>query len=181
MSNVDLSKAPEGFPIWVEDLNRDKNFDQSGWHADRGDRYEDQSGCHWLKSDDHAFRVHERPATLQWNGEGLPPVGTVCMVYPHNTLWGFSSTSGHRREILAYHGDFVWLGNDCMALESTRIDKVDFKPLRTPEQIAAEEREKAIKAMVDVLQVSDNLSGTAEYIVCGILHDAGYRKLEQPE
>lgn len=180
MSNVDWSKAPEGATHWMPETEHWRN---GFWKRD-GDVNYYFTGVAWRRSTNNPFdeqNIVKRPAAPQWSGEGLPPVWTVCMVYPHNTLWGFRSTSGHRRKILAYHGDFVWLGNDCMALESTRIDKVDFKPLRTPEQIAAEEREKAIKAMVDVLQVSDNLSGTAEYIVCGILHDAGYRKLEQPE
>lgn len=179
MSNVDWSKAPEGATHWMPD----SQYWQEGFWKREGDANYFFEGGEWVFSGAKPFghpALVKRPDTLQWNGEGLPPVGTVCMVYPHSTLRGFRSTSGYRREILAYHGDFVWLGNDCMALESTRIDKVDFKPLRTPEQIAAEEREKAIKAMVDVLQVSDNLSGTAEYIVCGILHDAGYRKKEQP-
>lgn len=77
---------------------------------------------------------------IEWSGEGLPPVGAVCMIYAHNTLWGMQSTSGCEREILAYHGEFVWLGIHGAPLETTRIDKVDFKPIRTPEQIAADER-----------------------------------------
>lgn len=88
---------------------------------------------------------------IEWSGEGLPPVGAVCMVYAHNTLWGMQSTSGCEREILAYHGEFVWLGIHGAPLETTRIDKVDFKPIRTPEQIAAEERERAINEIAGVI------------------------------
>ena len=175
--NVDWSKAPEGATHHVD----------GGWYKKMVGKwyywFEVEQG--WIDTkytDPENFswwgRRVERPAAPQWNGEGLPPVGTVCMVYPHNTLWGFSSTSGHRREILAYHCDFVWLGNDCMALESARIDKVDFKPFCTPEQIAAEERENDLNRMVATAQMLDK--GWARK-VCEALYDHGYRKQEQPE
>lgn len=97
MSTVDWSKAPEGFPIWVEDLKRDQTLDQSGWHADYGDRYEDQSGDYWLKSDYYAFRVHERPDTPQWNGEGLPPVGASVEYKGFKDQWKQGSYVGQFR------------------------------------------------------------------------------------
>lgn len=174
--NVDWSEAPEGATHWMPESHewREgfwKREGEANYFFDRGE---------WAFSGAKPFghpALVKRPDASQWNGEGLPPVGTVCMVYPHNTLWGFSSTSGHRREILAYHGDFVWLGNDCMALESTRIDKVDFKPLRTPEQLAAEARERAINEMRHIAE-HDAHSRAVDY---GALYDAGYRKLEKPE
>lgn len=116
------------------------------------------------------------PAT--WNGKGLPPVGTVCIVEPHNTMWGFSSTSGYERKILAYYGEYVWLGHAETPLETpletTRIDKVDFRPLRTPEQIAAEEREKAVGDMAMSIQ-----GVPYQYPTLYALFDAGYRRQEE--
>lgn len=93
-----------------------------------------------LSAPEDVWEIVERPVT--WNGQGLPPVGTVCIVEPHNTMWGLSSTSGYERKILAYYGEYVWLGHAETPLETTRIDKVDFRPIRTPEQIAAEERRR---------------------------------------
>ncbi|MFG8347770.1 hypothetical protein [Pseudomonas aeruginosa] len=106
-----------------------------------------------------------------WNGQGLPPVGTVCIVEPHNTMWGFSSTSGYERKILAYYGEYVWLGHAETPLETTRIDKVDFRPIRTPEQIAAEERAKAIEEMCFAEETLTVKQAKA-------LFDAGYRRQE---
>ncbi|HCF2412869.1 TPA: hypothetical protein NIA64_003517 [Pseudomonas aeruginosa] len=122
------------------------------------------------------------PAT--WNGKGLPPVGTVCIVEPHNTMWGFSSTSGYERKILAYYGEYVWLGHAETPLETTRIDKVDFRPLRTPEQIAAAERWAAIQQMLafaDVKYGDGELMSPKEYVETAVaaLYDAGYRRQEE--
>ncbi|HFQ8088838.1 TPA: hypothetical protein ACHS7S_005711 [Pseudomonas aeruginosa] len=119
-----------------------------------------------------------------WDGQGLPPVGTVCIVEPHNTMWGFSSTSGYERKILAYYGEYVWLGHAETPLETTRIDKVDFRPLRTPEQIAADGRKKAIQQMQADANVSfgaGELMTPKEYVEMAIvaLYDAGYRRQEE--
>ncbi|WP_073667463.1 hypothetical protein [Pseudomonas aeruginosa] len=112
-----------------------------------------------------------------WDGQGLPPVGTVCIVEPHNTMWGFSSTSGYERKILAYYGEYVWLGHAETPLETTRIDKVDFRPLRTPEQIAAEERRKSILHLANIL--IDSRGQCNEYSQAEAIFDAGYRRQEE--
>ncbi|HBO6210627.1 TPA: hypothetical protein L4726_004758 [Pseudomonas aeruginosa] len=123
-----------------------------------------------LSAPEDVWEIVERPVT--WNGQGLPPVGTVCIVEPHNTMWGFSSTSGYERKILAYYGEYVWLGHAETPLETTRIDKVDFRPIRTPEQIAAEEREKAIEEMCFAEETLTVRQAKA-------LYDAGYRRQEE--
>lgn len=123
-----------------------------------------------LSAPEDVWEIVERPVT--WNGQGLPPVGTVCIVEPPNTMWGFSSTSGYERKILAYYGEYVWLGHAETPLETTRIDKVDFRPIRTPEQIAAEERAKAIEEMCFAVETLTVKQAKA-------LFDAGYRRQEE--
>lgn len=73
---IDWSKAPDGFPIWIQELTPNEDFDGSGWHRDDGDRYIDQDGGYWTKPEEGFYVVHMPPAT--WTGTGLPPVGTVC-------------------------------------------------------------------------------------------------------
>lgn len=171
MSNVDWSKAPEGFPIWVEDLNRNQTFDQSGWHADRGDRYEDQRRRYWLKSDYHAFRVHERPAAMQWNGEGLPPIGAVVEAFYMGIPQGVVT--------VRYAGQCMILWSDERNSEQCgAAEHYLFRPIRTPEQIAAEARERAVDEMWSVYWQPH--AATAKEGL-GLLYDAGYRKQEQPE
>ncbi|MEX3036421.1 hypothetical protein AB4K08_00940 [Serratia fonticola] len=87
-----------------------------------------------------------------WNGEGLPPVGTVCTVTPHNSQWGFDSVTDRVCEILAYTPDHVWVRemyqtSATKSYVSTRTDKADFRPIRTPEQIEAERRGRISEQM----------------------------------
>ncbi|MFU7184335.1 hypothetical protein ACM749_12355 [Pseudomonas aeruginosa] len=171
--SIDWSKAPDGcigaFARIVG--NQRKAFfvfskRPSGYMNREGYEGEGEDGSY------HVFSEFWEWLDKPWNGKGLPPVGTVCIVEPHNTMWGFSSTSGYERKILAYYGEYVWLGHAETPLETTRIDKVDFRPIRTPEQIAAEEREKAIEEMcfaVETLTVKQDKA----------LYDAGYRRQEE--
>ncbi|NPY92874.1 hypothetical protein DZ961_015680 [Pseudomonas aeruginosa] len=178
--SIDWNTAPEGATHWEP---RGIVFGE-GWMKKVGNEW-----SYWLEGSEvwagvwaDCFVSAEREATFEarpqeaWDGQGLPPVGTTCIVEPHNTLWGFSSTSGHERKILAYHTDYVWLGNGDTPLETTRIDKVDFRPIHTPEQIAAEERSKEcdrIFAILSSVEREGNRSDMAE-----ALYDAGYRRQE---
>lgn len=156
-----------------------------GWMKKAGNEW-----SYWLEGSEvwagvwaDCFVSAEREATFEarpqeaWDGKGLPPVGTTCIVEPHNTLWGFSSTSGHERKILAYHTDYVWLGNGDTPLETTRIDKVYFRPIRTPEQIAAEERRNSILHLANLL--IDSRGQCNEYSQAEAIFDAGYRRQEE--
>ncbi|MDP5677803.1 hypothetical protein P3815_24990 [Pseudomonas aeruginosa] len=182
--SIDWSKAPEGATHWEP---AGPEFDE-GWMKKEGDYwfYWVEGTNKWFHgpscsvSAERAARFEARPQDA-WDGQCLPPVGTVCIVEPHNTLWGFSSTSGHERKILAYHTDYVWLGNGDTPLETTRIDKVDFRPIHTPEQIAAEEREKAVQEMLALDeyphgQDRGGMMSRADF--CRVLYDAGYRRQE---
>lgn len=107
----------------------------------------------------------------EWQGEGPPPVGVACEVTPHNDVWGFSTMETRPCSVIAYHADFAWiyLGGPGVPV-ATRIDKVDFTPIRTPEQIAAEEIEAILNWMVN-RDSERGLRGIAED-----LHAHGYRK-----
>ncbi|EPG5063277.1 hypothetical protein KW867_33535 [Pseudomonas aeruginosa] len=176
--SIDWNTAPEGATHW-EPTGPDF---YEGWMKKEGTDwfYWSESGHKWINGILTCDVSAEREATFEarpqeaWNGKGLPPVGTVCIVEPHNTMWGFSSTSGYERKILAYYGEYVWLGHAETPLETTRIDKVDFRPLRTPEQIAAEEREKAVGDMAMSIQ-----GVPYQYPTLYALFDAGYRRQEE--
>lgn len=120
--------------------------------------------------------------TRQWNGDGLPPVGTVCeyLLKPSNQ-W-------HKCEI-RYHmipSDFgelraiVW--NPNLKFDQISNSNWEFRPIRTPEQIAAEERAAGIQALKAIFDsCSDELMPTSnKYLdtLFGAIHDAGYRKFE---
>lgn len=119
-----------------------------------------------------------------WSGEGLPTVGTDCIATPHNTQWGFEHVEDYRCLVLGYHHEAVWLmelhsdGSPSLSFISSRIDKVDFSPYRVPEQIAAEEREKAIDLMLEDAQRPGNHMMSRFH--AEDLYDAGYRKEVRP-
>lgn len=113
-------------------------------------------------------------AVSPWNGEGLPPVGTVCKLRTVRTPdctfegWGKAEILYSSRNVVVWR----WHGHKiefCADWEG-----VEFHPIRTPEQIAAEEREKAIDVMVADIGGYLNHSHT----LAAILYDAGYRKTE---
>lgn len=98
--------------------------------------------------------VLQRPASPapvvglpEWGGSRIPPIGVDCLVTPHNTQWGFDSLDTRRVKVLGgYGGEYVWLmelhsdGTDSFSFVTTRSDKVDFAPYRTPEQVASDKR-----------------------------------------
>lgn len=121
-----------------------------------------------------------------WNGEGLPPVGTMCEynnlephpvstdlkwspvhIVAHDTQGGevfavFSSLSG-------YHGN---KRPEC------------FRPIRTPEQIEAEERRCEIATLVQHICADGAFDCDDPEVpeVAAKIYDAGYRKQEtKPE
>lgn len=106
-----------------------------------------------------------------WTGEGLPPVGTVCEFMKHNSppapkgQW----TVGDIR----YVSDcYVIIGGEgCEHAHHPR--NCSFRPVRTPEQIAEEERIASAYAMCAVARSLSNVDAVA-------LYDAGYRKQVKP-
>lgn len=114
----------------------------------------------------------ERPA--QWDGQGLPPVGTVCEV----DIW----EEWPRCEIIAH------FQQRCGVVAAFTVEVVDgaksldaygaefFRPIRTAEQIAAEEREAAIEELRKLL----SRVACDDYHAAVAMIDAGYRKQVAP-
>lgn len=106
----------------------------------------------------------------KWSGEGIPPVGTFCDGYVQNSgrEWKWLEV-----EILK-HNDTS--NNEC-AVHVTKHGILrwcdQFRPIRTPEQIAAEERLHAIDEMIDFVVPCITYRN-----LISALYDAGYRKTE---
>lgn len=127
--------------------------------------------------DDVFERLIPRPAP-QWNGEGLPPIGLVCEVdNPHEPgEW-------HECTILVHDGEIAVFG--CCngypyVYDGQSADS--FRPIRTPEQIAADERlhkiSNACTAIARTLDqfASDIPGGAAARAVIEAMIDAGYKR-----
>lgn len=150
MSQVDWSKAPEGATHYIPAMH-------FPWCKGGAGIWEFWNGSDWQSCEPSRVALAsmiERPST--WNGEGLPPVGAVCEFaggtrcqedpFDPDLMEGMEVT------IIAHFKD----GDSDVAAFTFNPRNLSrgnavveqgmhgcFRPIRTPEQIAAEEREKA--------------------------------------
>lgn len=116
----------------------------------------------------------KQAVTEEWNGEGLPPVGTVCELrFPE-----VQGSSWRQVTILLLGDQKIFYRDEAGDEWANLPDDVELRPIRTPEQIAAEECDKAVKAMLAEFEHTGSL--TSHYEVCEVLHKAGYRKQVVP-
>ncbi|MEQ6694853.1 hypothetical protein V4W74_01885 [Pseudomonas aeruginosa] len=180
MSNmsIDWSKAPEGATHYQPE-SRDFH---AAWFRLQGGKAREMwvvipGGALEHIIDPTAFdesmqNLIARPAEpATWNGKGLPPVGTVCEVKHRDIGWV-------RCEIVA-HKSFSCGGltHAIAWIDENTLDQsqgLRFRQLRTPEQIAAEEREKAVGDMAMSIQ-----GVPYQYPTLYALFDAGYRRQEE--
>ncbi|HCF4141250.1 TPA: hypothetical protein NIE10_006439, partial [Pseudomonas aeruginosa] len=111
-----------------------------------------------------------------WDGQGLPPVGIECETW-HVCKPGDITV----RKILFVGQSLVVMSDEFRGEVTGRLEKVQFRPIRTPEQIAAEEREKVAKDMATLMTGHEDHKGEwGCYVILGeILYDAGYRRQEE--
>jgi hypothetical protein len=102
-----------------------------------------------------------------WNGTGLPPAGTVCECHlpgelTNNYSWVTATVIWHNSK------------TECAVIRSSsHLAWCDeFRPIRTQEQIAADEREAAI---LEMSKCADGMYFPNRHTL-GALYDAGYRK-----
>lgn len=177
--SIDRNTVPEGATHVVADIY---NLRESQVKINTGNPYRKYVDGDWYAfvEGSWVYVLDAEPSRYQlipapWTGEGLPPVGTVCDM----TLRQGTNTEV---EVLAYHGQSVWLKDtgkhSGVHYFTSEIDKtrIQFRPIRTPEQIAAEERESAINDML----TSTNCRGKPWAEKFGELYDAGYRKQVAP-
>lgn len=168
--SIDWSKAREGATHLAKCT--DPNFDKEFWCVENDDRYNDMSSQAYLRKEDvgrNGWLIYERPAP--WTGEGLPPVGIEIEAMMRRNM--HDDYAWRRAKVV--HGCIPGSEGEVLVydVETTSPAWVDeFRPIRTPEQIAAEERAAGITQMRELVG-SLNSHPFAE------LWDAGYRK--QPE
>ncbi|MGU2291300.1 hypothetical protein ACSEQ4_20505 [Pseudomonas aeruginosa] len=167
--SIDWSKAPEGTTHYhiAEDINP--------WRKIEGTvAYEHYRGK-WLRV--NSFNEGCMPGYYvpipqeSWDGQGLPPVGTVCEYkYTH---W----PEYHKCEI-RYISAASLIVYDHGQEQYYRTCDMLFRPVRTLEQIAAEEREKAALEMAALMSGHEDRSKDCFKVLGEILYDAGYRRQE---
>lgn len=191
---IDWSKQPEAFPLWLEGTNKDHR-NHSGWYRRVGQIFEGSDGGQWRSvREGQFFTVHRKPdpKVVEWDKGSLPPIGSVvewdgCTFAPEEPQEK-DLRVGDQVTIIAHlkDGDFemaaftfnpkihnpargsIWVNQGAYGC---------FRPIRTAEQVAAEEREKAIKDMMEV--TSDGISCIGQDDALA-LYKAGYRKEPKP-
>lgn len=167
--SIDWSKAPEGTTHYhiAEDINP--------WRKIEGTvAYEHYRGK-WLRV--NSFNEGCMPGYYvpipqeSWDGQGLPPVGTVCE-YRH-MIW-----PEYRSCEIRYISEESLVAYDDAQEQFYRTCDMLFRPIRTLEQIAAEEREKAALEMAALMSGHEDRSKDCFKVLGEILYDAGYRRQE---
>ncbi|MCS7522502.1 hypothetical protein N0070_19850 [Pseudomonas aeruginosa] len=165
--SIDWSKAPDGankagftgHDQYLQFYRIPGMFgDYDYWSEKRGWCGNDFPTC--------ANHLFDRPEKVEWDGQGLPPVGIEC-----ETWHVYQPDDITIRKILFMGSSLVVMSDKFRGEVTGRLEKVQFRPIRTPEQIAAEEREKAIEEMCFAEETLTVKQAKA-------LYEAGYRRQE---
>ncbi|HGN1040047.1 TPA: hypothetical protein ACKROO_004678 [Pseudomonas aeruginosa] len=167
--SIDWNTAPEGATHW-EPSGPDFN---KGWMKKEGNEwfYWSEGSNRWFQGKLSCNVSADREATFEarpkeaWDGKGLPPVGAKCLTDRNDFLREVTILCHGKTRTFVF--DHVSQEEICLVLK----DRV-FLPIRTPEQIAAEEREKAIEEMCFAEETLTVKQAKA-------LYDAGYRRQEE--
>lgn len=120
-------------------------------------------------------------AAPAWDGQGLPPAGTVCEL-----RMVVAGGDWHRAEVKFASRNVVvwdWEGESQInGLCTAYVHAVQFRPIRTPEEIAEEERVAAVSAlMFDAGVTGSAFADDPEALAWAeALYRAGYRKQVAP-
>ncbi|HFH3051239.1 TPA: hypothetical protein ACGJRA_002422 [Pseudomonas aeruginosa] len=175
--SIDWTKAPEGATHWEP-----SSYEfAEGWMRKVGDKwsYWLEGSKVWGLSGPACCVSAEREATFEarpqetWDGQGLPPVG--IQIEAKFPVTGVTGTHYHWRRVIVAVAGIPRAERECLVYdaENTKPAWVDeLRPIRTPEQIAAEERKKAIEEMCFAEETLTVRQANA-------LYDAGYRRQEE--
>ena len=139
-----------------------------------GTTYRKKVGDNWLGYADGDWIIWANPAyhcyvpiqaEPEWNGEGLPPVGIECEIN-HSVLgWVKCEIVAHKSfECGGKPYAIAWIDGNTL----DQSQGIRFRKICTPEKIAAEKRDAAIKEM-------QRLVGSCNTFPFAELYDYGYR------
>jgi len=175
---VDWSKAPEGATHYVPETM----YYRAAWYKKVGDDWMyfipgEVNG--WSLAWKLSSNAIARP--VDWDGTGLPPVGIVCEhkgFTKDGPPWFNVLVLAHAKVDDRYVAVFQRVDDE---MHISFSEAVLFRPIRTPEQIAAEKREREINDLVETIVCHyEYPKGAESYIgLARALHNAGYRKTEQ--
>lgn len=186
MNAIDWSKAPPHATHWCPGNAKI----EAGWIYNPGGTKGEFYSCYADRGLEHipAFpdwrksRLVQRPPKQPWAGEGLPPVGAVCEV-DYCESWQRCEVIAHFSQRCGMVAAFtVEFSDGAKSLDAFSAEH--FRPARTAEQIAAEEREHKIRnACTAISKALADLHESEEPTAVAIIEamiDAGYSKQVMP-
>lgn len=128
--------------------------------------------CDHSHGNDHGCPECGEEFAPVWNGEGYPPVGCEieAMLPALGSSWFWQLAK-------VVHGPLTESPSEILvfSLENTKPSWVDqFRPIRTAEQIAADERERVCKQLC--IDAGSPEQTHYQMLIAYKLYDAGYRK-----
>lgn len=163
LKEVDWSKAPEGATHYNVECEYPWLKETPASYF-KGDGWIEYGGTSYKRATEHLGNAVKRHQG--WDGSGVPPVGTECeYLFTNGEEW-------RKCDVVAHYFASV-VAVDVLDGTATSLPAGLFRPIKTPEQIAAEDRENVIADMYGAVMGSDGIKG-------GLiaLYDAGYRKTE---
>lgn len=117
-------------------------------------------------------------ARIDWDGEGLPPVGAVCEFSDHKEPETWTEC-----RVIAFDEEedsvvFKILSRDHLLQYDSRFVS-SLRPIRTPEQIEAEERNEAQKDIKHIILTSFKIDPITASSIAGVIADSHFRKVIQ--
>lgn len=124
--------------------------------------------------------IHESLRKKEWNGEGLPPVGTECEFKQNLLGWVKATITAITDKSIVFtrpiyrHAEITGVHEELLPHKA--IER--FRPIRTPEQIAAEERNAILAEMQRAVDCGSHGPQITLQNTLMNLYDAGYRKVK---
>lgn len=157
-----------------------------------GTSFRKMSGSYWLGYADGDWIILYNPASHcyvpiqaepEWSGEGLPPVGVEIEVKHKDATPEWARPDFYKAEIVAIGKQLVIFAAEANGCETVgKIEDYEFRPVRTPDQIAADDRLHKIRdACTAISKTLDRFKndipgGGAARAVIEAMIDAGYAK-----
>lgn len=176
---INWDEQPSPDAVWIVDIRTEGGvLIESGWYCLDVDLYiMAGTGRFWPKNkEDVAFTVYRREdcaveslAEVEWNGEGLPPVGVECEIkYFHQDdhKWEKCYIVGETKDnkylvINVYH-------DDSLHFAFKEKGSLEFRPLKTQQE---KEREAFVDSVASLFGESDDMD---IYGLAGVMFDLGY-------
>lgn len=166
-----MSKIPEGATHTAPD---------GTYRMARGSLWYGYAGGDWVYIEGAAPHCYTKiQAEPEWTGEGTPPVGVEIEVKHKDATPEWARPDFYKAEIVAIGKQLVIFAAESTGCETVgKIEDYEFRPVRTPDQIAAMERSLACDRIYGIItgpgvERKGNTSDMAE-----ALYDAGLRFVE---